>query len=41
MSDCIFCKIVKGEIPSTKIHEDDNVIGFKDLRPSSYDKLML
>jgi histidine triad (HIT) family protein len=35
MSDCIFCKIVKGEIPSTKIHEDDNVIGFKDLRPQA------
>lgn len=35
MSDCIFCKIVKGEIPSTKIHEDDKVIGFKDLRPQA------
>lgn len=35
MSDCIFCKIIKGEIPSTKIHEDDKVIGFKDLRPQA------
>lgn len=35
MSDCIFCKIVKGEIPSTKVHEDDKVIGFKDLRPQA------
>ncbi len=35
MSDCIFCKIVKGEIPSTKIHDDDKVIGFKDLRPQA------
>lgn len=35
MSDCIFCKIVKGEIPSTKIHEDDSVIGFRDLRPQA------
>jgi histidine triad (HIT) family protein len=35
MSDCIFCKIVKGEIPSTRIHDDDKVIGFKDLRPQA------
>lgn len=35
MSDCIFCKIIKGEIPSTKIYEDENVIGFKDLHPQA------
>jgi histidine triad (HIT) family protein len=35
MNDCIFCKIVKGEIPSTKVHEDDKVIGFKDLHPQA------
>lgn len=35
MSDCIFCKIVEGKIPSTKIYEDENVIGFKDLRPQA------
>lgn len=35
MSDCIFCKIIKGEIPSTKVHEDDKVIGFRDLRPQA------
>ena len=35
MSDCIFCKIVKGEIPSTKIFENETVIGFKDLRPQA------
>lgn len=35
MSDCIFCKIVEGTIPSTKIFEDENVIGFKDLRPQA------
>ena len=35
MSDCIFCKIIEGSIPSTKIYEDDNVIGFKDLRPQA------
>jgi histidine triad (HIT) family protein len=35
MSDCIFCKIVEGKIPSTKIFEDEHVIGFKDLRPQA------
>lgn len=35
MSDCIFCKIVRGEIPSTKIFENETVIGFKDLRPQA------
>lgn len=31
--DCIFCKIVAGEIPSTKVYEDDEVIAFRDLHP--------
>lgn len=35
MSDCIFCKLVEGKIPSTKIYEDEHVIGFKDLRPQA------
>lgn len=35
MSDCIFCKIVEGKIPSTKIYEDEKVVGFKDLRPQA------
>ncbi len=33
MADCIFCKIVNGEIPSNKVYEDDNVLAFKDLNP--------
>ena len=33
MEDCIFCKIVKGEIPSTKVYEDENVYAFKDINP--------
>jgi histidine triad (HIT) family protein len=32
-SDCIFCKIVAGDIPASKIHEDDEVIVFNDIRP--------
>lgn len=35
MSDCIFCKIINGEVPSDKIYEDDKVIAFKDLDPQS------
>jgi histidine triad (HIT) family protein len=33
MTDCIFCKIIKGEIPSYKIYEDDKVIAFLDIVP--------
>ena len=33
MSDCIFCKIIKNEIPSTKVFENELVLGFKDLNP--------
>lgn len=33
--DCIFCKIVSGEIPSRKIHEDEDVIAIMDLNPTS------
>lgn len=35
MMDCIFCKILEGKIPATKIFEDDNVLGFKDLNPQA------
>lgn len=33
MEDCLFCKIVKGEIPSTKVYEDDEILAFKDINP--------
>lgn len=35
MTDCIFCKIVKGEIPSNLIYEDDNVVAFEDINPQA------
>lgn len=35
MEDCIFCKIIKGEIPSTKVYEDDNVLAFNDINPAA------
>ena len=33
MEECIFCKIIKGEIPSEKVYEDDMVLSFKDIEP--------
>jgi len=33
MSDCIFCKIVAGDIPSQKVYEDDDLLVFKDINP--------
>ena len=33
MSDCIFCKIIAGEIPSTKVYEDERVYAFRDINP--------
>jgi len=35
MSDCLFCKIVAGEIPSTKVYEDDSVLAFRDIAPQA------
>lgn len=33
MSDCLFCKIIRGEIPATKVYEDEHVLAFHDIRP--------
>ncbi len=35
MEDCIFCKIIKGEIPSFKVYEDEKVFAFADINPLS------
>ncbi|AAO36529.1 histidine triad nucleotide-binding protein [Clostridium tetani] len=35
MEDCIFCKIVKGDIPSEKVYEDELILAFKDISPSA------
>ena len=34
MSDCIFCKIVDGKIPSKKVYEDDDILAFNDINPA-------
>ena len=33
MNDCLFCKIVAGVIPSTKVYEDETVLAFRDIAP--------
>lgn len=33
MDDCIFCKIIKGEIPSNKVYEDEEILAFRDINP--------
>lgn len=35
MSDCIFCKIAKGEMQTSKVFENEKVVAFKDLRPQA------
>ena len=35
MSDCIFCKIAAGVIPSTKVYEDESVLAFRDINPQA------
>ena len=41
MQDCIFCKIVRGEIPSKKVFEDDEILGFHDINPMAPVHFML
>ena len=35
MCDCLFCKIIEGTIPSTKVYEDDKVYAFRDINPQA------
>ena len=35
MSNCLFCKIIAGEIPSTKVYEDELVYAFRDINPQA------
>ena len=35
MEDCLFCKIIKGEIPSSKVYEDDEILAFNDINPAA------
>ena len=35
MENCIFCKIIAGEIPSTKVYEDETILAFRDIAPQA------
>jgi histidine triad (HIT) family protein len=35
MSDCLFCKIIAGDIPADKLYEDDDVFAFRDISPKA------
>ena len=41
MANCIFCKIAQGEIPSTKVYEDDQVLAFRDLDPQAPEHILV
>ena len=41
MENCIFCKIIQGEIPSEKVYEDTNVFAFHDIHPAAPVHFML
>ncbi len=35
MTDCLFCKIIAGEIPAQKVYEDDHTVAFEDIKPQA------
>ena len=35
MEDCLFCKIIKGEVPSNKVYEDEDIYAFYDINPAA------
>jgi histidine triad (HIT) family protein len=39
-TDCLFCKIVEGTIPSTKVYEDERVLGFRDIQPQAKEHIL-
>lgn len=41
MSDCLFCRIARGEIPCSKVYEDDDVLAFHDIHPAAPVHFML
>ena len=41
MENCIFCKIARGEIPSRKLYEDEEIVGFHDINPQAPVHFML
>ncbi len=40
-SDCLFCRIVEGEVPATVVHEDDRVVAIRDIAPRAPTHILL
>lgn len=40
MDDCLFCKIIRGEAPSTKVFESERVLGFRDIYPQAKEHVL-
>src|SRR5919202_415849 len=40
-ADCLFCKIVAGEIPATRVHEDERTVAFMDINPATRGHLLV
>jgi histidine triad (HIT) family protein len=40
-ADCLFCRIIAGEIPSTRVHEDDLVVAIRDVNPQAPTHILL
>lgn len=41
MEDCLFCKIIAGEIPSTKVYENDKIYAFRDIAPAAPEHVVM
>lgn len=41
MTDCLFCKIIEGTIPSTKVYEDEFVLAFRDIEPQAPEHIII
>lgn len=41
MSDCLFCKIIKGDIPCEKVYENDFVFAFRDINPQAPEHILI
>ncbi len=41
MSDCLFCKIAKGDIPTEFLYEDDKVVAFRDIEPQAPEHILI
>ncbi|MBQ9756895.1 MAG: histidine triad nucleotide-binding protein [Clostridia bacterium] len=41
MTDCLFCKIIEGQIPSTKVYEDEFVLAFRDIEPQAPEHIII